>query len=237
MAIFKITFTIIFLPFFICGCKSQPLELEMVTEYGIFKYSARDKKQVEDLLQTCQENFDQISDQLKLENDRNITIEIYPDQTEYDKYVMDPGFKGSPAISGNRRIQLVSPVSRIRIDTISYHNRLKFLIHEYIHILLDQLENEPPIWLDEGLACYFGSYDFYHSVVKSHFEELKFFPEIEQLANQYYEIPAADVFSFLAVEYLVASGQFDTIDKIIRNPNIIKISKPDWMDFVKSRYE
>ena len=221
---------------FFTGCNSQTLPLSKATRYGTFKYTEYDKTSVEDIIKICDAQLNKISGDFKLKIDKNTIIEIYPSQTEYDRFIINPDLKGSPAISGNRVIQLVSPKSKIKIDTISYQNRLYFVIHEYVHIMLDQLDSPPPIYLDEGLACYYSSYDFYHSIIKEHFGEIKQMPTIEQLQNHYYEIPAADIFSFLVIDYLINSKK-EPISKILRQPAGILSENAQWIQYITARYQ
>jgi hypothetical protein len=231
-------FSILLLIFTFCsGCNSQTLPLSMETRYGTFKFSARDKTTIDDLSKTCDEYLYKISCDLELEINKNTIIEIYPNQAVYDNFIINPSLRGSPAISGNGIIQLVSPNAKIKIDSISYPHRLLFIIHEYVHLMVDQLESPPPTYLDEGLACYYGSYDFYHFIIKEHFGEIKLIPSIEQLQNQYYEIPAADIFSFLVVDYLINSYKKEPISSIIRQPDSIISENAHWTQYITDKYQ
>jgi hypothetical protein len=230
-------FTLVLVYTFCSGCNSQTLPISKATRYGTFKYTEHDKTSIDDLIRLCDEQLNNISCELKLDIDKNTIIEIYPNQSEYDKYIINPDLRGSPAISGNGIIQLVSPNSKIKIDTISYPNRLLFVIHEYVHLMVDQLESPPPTYLDEGLACYYGYYDFYHFIIKDHFGEIKLIPSIEQLQNQYYEIPAADIFSFLVVDYLINSYKKEPISSIIRQPDSIISENAHWTQYITDKYQ
>lgn len=218
------------------GCRSQTFTYSRITSYGTIKYTAHDSIIINDLIMVCDERLNDISNALRLRTDNSIIIEIFPDQQEYDKHIMNNELKGSPAISGNGRIQLVSPLSKIKIDTISYINRLLFLIHEYVHVLIDQVEPAPPIFIDEGLACYFGSYTFYHAIVEQNAEKFTFFPTIEQLKNHYEEIPAADVFSFLFIDFLLNSTDSLKVSSLLRNPDILESYNSKWIEFTRNKF-
>jgi hypothetical protein len=237
MTNYSIICTLILIHTFCSGCNSQSLLLSKATRYGTFKYTEQDKTSIDDFIRICDEQLTKISCDLKLEIDRNTIIEIYPNQTVYDSFIINPDLRGSPAISGNGIIQLVSPISKIKIDTISYPNRLLFIIHEYVHLMLDQLESPPPTYLDEGLACFYGSYDFYHSIIKEHFGEIKLIPSIEQLQKHYNEIPAADIFSFLVVDYLINSYKKGPISSIIRQPHSIISENANWIQYITDKYQ
>jgi hypothetical protein len=103
--------------------------------------------------------------------------------------------------------------------------------------MIDQLDSPPPTYLDEGLACYYGSLDFYQAVIKEHFREIKSFPSKEQLQSHYDEIPAADIFSFLVVDYLINSYKKESISSIIRHPDGLKIESSDWIQYITNKYQ
>lgn len=213
-------------------CKAQLLTDIKSTEFGTFKFSKQDKAVVDDLISTSGKNLRAIARTLRIEIDPNIMIEVYPNQNDYDQNIINSDLKGSPAISGNNKIQMVSPKSKIKLDTISYQNRLMFIIHEYVHLFFDKIEPSPPICLDEGLACYLGSYNFYKSIAVKYVRQLTQMPTITQLLENYYKIRAADLFSFLLVDFLVKSESLDRISTIIRNPQTIKERESEWTHYL-----
>src|SRR5512140_3369777 len=74
-----------------------------------------------------------------------IAIDVYPDQACYDRSVPDER-RGTPAVSGDWRIQMVSPRSAIRVSGIPYVARLEFVDHEIAHLVLNEINGSLPMW-------------------------------------------------------------------------------------------
>lgn len=90
----------------------------------------------------------------------------------------------------------------------------------------------PPIFLDEGLACYFGSFRFYRAIADKYLDQLNIKPTVDQLTNYYDKIPASDVFSFLFIDFLIKTEGQQYISTIIRVPQSLKSKNSDWVKFL-----
>lgn len=213
-------------------CQAQLLNNSRTTPYGIFKFSNQDSNAVNDLIQCCNKSLPVIADILKVKFDPNTIVEIFPNQTEYDRNIINYELAGSPAISENGKIQMVSPNAEIKVNYIPYPSRLMFVVHEYIHTCIDQIDPSLPMFLNEGLACYFGSYDFYRGVVEKYLVRLTFRPSIDQLLNHYNKIPGVDVYSFIFIDFLIKTeGQQDLL-VILKNHSSIKSRNSEWLKFL-----
>jgi hypothetical protein len=187
---------------------------------------------VNDLIKCCDINLPVIFDILKVEINPNTIVEVFPTQTEFDRNIINHELAGSPAISGYGKIQMVSPKAEIKIDKIPYQSRLMFIVHEYIHTCIDQINPSLPIFLNEGLACYYGSYDFYKGVVEIYLDQLTLKPSIDQLINNYYKIPGVDVYSFLFIDFLIKMEGLQNLPSILKNPTTIYSKTPEWFKFL-----
>jgi hypothetical protein len=175
-----------------------------------------------------------IADVLKIKIDKATIVEVFPNQAEYDRNIINEDLKGSPAISGYGKIQMVSPRAEIKIENIPYQSRLMFIVHEYVHLSIDQISKSLPIFLNEGLACYYGSNDFYRAVVEKYLSQLTYTPSIEQLINDYDKIPGADVYSFLFIDFLIKTEGQQNLISIIKDHSSIKSRNLDWLKFMDS---
>jgi hypothetical protein len=211
--------------------QAQLLNNTRTTPLGIFKFSDQDKESIDDLIQCCENNLPKIADILKVKYPKTL-IEVYPSQTEYDKNILNKSLKGSPAISGFGKIQMVSPKSAIRIDSIPYRDRLLFLIHEYVHICVDQISPTLPEFLNEGLACYFGSYNFYRTVIFKYQDQLNNKPTVDQLTYSYDKIPGIDVYAFLFIDFLIKTEGQQNLLETLKNHSSIRIKNYDWIKFL-----
>jgi len=219
------------------GCRSQQLNFTQMSQYGIFHYCEQDTQAVKDLLQCCATVLPGIAGDLNLTAPENISIEIYPTQNDYNRNIMNPALQNSPAISGNGKIQLVSPLAKIKIDNLTYEERLLLLVHEYVHILIDGLDPEPPLFIDEGIACYYSSYQFYKSAAAQYVKQINFIPTTSQLKDHYHELPAPDLFSFLFIDYLVQQQGKQILPAVLTQPQLLDdILNTGWLEFVKQHY-
>lgn len=223
---------------FQASCSSQILDYDKTTEFGQFKYSKNDLDTIDDLIKVCKDNLPGISTELNLKTDKSIVIEVYPNQEVYNENIINPDFKNSPAISGNGKIQIVSPHAKIRIDSLKYDERLMLLVHEYIHILIDKLDSPPPTFIDEGIASYYSSNNFYKSSAKKYVKRIGFIPTIEQLQNHYNKLPAPDLFSFLFIDFLVQSKGKSIIGEILRSHEFNSGSDMNetWKKYITDNY-
>ena len=71
----------------------------------------------------------------------------------FQRQFMNRAMRGYFALSGNGRIQIVSPANSGR-DALSYEDGVGVAVHEFVHLALDQIDPELPDWLEEGTAVY-----------------------------------------------------------------------------------
>lgn len=231
----KIIYTLFLLQI---NCSSQTLNYTKETKFGDFRYSKNDINTVNDLIKITEADLPGICDELSIKLDRSVTIEIYPSQEEYNRNIINPDLKNSPAISGNRRIQLVSPLAKIKIDSIKYEDRLLFLVHEYVHILIDNLDKAPPVFIDEGIASFYSSYGYYKSAAKKYVKQNNLIPDIQQLSEHYNGITAPDLFSFLFIDFMVQTKGRKVLKELLREsdfPADDDLNK-SWQRFIKQNY-
>ena len=221
-------------------CFSNTLNKSLRTKYGEFRYTETDQNTIKDLLKCCDKEIPSICSQLNIEFDLELVIEIYPNQEEYNKYIINPSSKNSPAISGNGIIQIISPLASLaaekKVGVFSYEEKLYFLIHEYAHVLINKISETVPICINEGAASYLSSYDFYMKMAQKYVRQLNFIPSVEQLISNYYELPAADLFSFLLIDFMVTGKDAVALSDLIRHPELIRSRNEGWIDYIKGKY-
>lgn len=238
---YKINLLIIFLLIGITNsCNSQKLDYSLDTKFGIVKYSVTDTGTVRDFLTTAENVIPSISNELGIDFDNSVVIEIYPDQESYNNSILEPDLKNSPAISGNFRIQLISPLAPLyaenKIGTIKYADRLSFFVHEYTHILLDKFEEPIPLCIDEGVASFYSSKEFYLDMALKYVRQINYIPSIEQLVSHYHEVPAPDLFSFLLIDFSIQKNGKENLPNLIRDPESIKQLNESWIEYIRGKY-
>lgn len=231
--------TVTFALFFLCACAAvKPTvstafasELPAGGDDFRFTYDSADESVVADYKAVLSLHCPRVRRDLQFSGTTHYSVEIYPDQRAYDAGLTDTSVIGSPACSGGGKISLVSPRSPIRVSGISNDQRLKMAVHEYAHLLVNEISPDAPIWLAEGIACYEGSEGAY---IEKGGAVSKALPVISFLAirDNYYDTPAADVYSFLAVRYIIDTYGLDELNRLLRSPGelegILDVSIPEF---------
>lgn len=224
----------------------QPVDqLKHQHRSGLFTYYSidRDSSTVREISSLMDSAYTVICSNLDLIYKHPVVVEVFPSQKSYDENIMNPQMRGTPAVSGNYKIQLVSPRSPIAIQGIPYIERLWFAVHEFAHLAIDQIPGDIPEWIDEGIACFEGSYKVY-SYICLHYYPKGELPTLESLTTSYHKIPAADIYSFSLVEFLInrfGRNMFNYYIRHSQNPEIVfntstrEIYK-GWNDYVATHY-
>jgi hypothetical protein len=138
---------------------------------------------------------------------------------------------------------MISPRSPIRVAGIPYSDRVLMAV---AHLFIDEINDRVPVWLDEGIASFEGGAEGYRRICElpAVANLLKSPPQIADLESSYYKLPAADVFSFTLVDYIISNHGIAALSELIRRPNeferILGGSKAElqsrWHGFVRTRY-
>jgi hypothetical protein len=183
-------------------------------------YTPEDKVAAQDVALELTRNLPRLRKELGYDYGHRVAVEIYPNQTEYDTHLMNAAVRGSPACSGNRTIQMVSPRSPIIVPGLPYESRLGMAVHELVHLFIDEINPRTPVWLDEGIASYEGGADGYRKICKipAIAAIIVHLPSSTALESKYEELKAADVISFTFVDFVVSTRGMGALRALLRNP-------------------
>jgi hypothetical protein len=179
-----------------------------------------DRAAAEDVASAIQKYQDNICSQLQVDCQFTVSVEIFPDQAKFDKNVMNPQMRGYYAISGERKIQMVSPNIAPTQLRIPYDERVLISVHEYTHLALNETNLDLPDWLAEGAAVYLGPHRLYDEACQRSFP-LDRVPRLQTLIEAYPSIPAADLFAYTLVRYIAETDGMETLNRLIRSPSDI----------------
>lgn len=179
-----------------------------------------DRSAAEDVASAINKHRDSICDQLQVDCRFSVSVEIFPDQASFDQNVMNPQMRGYYAISGERKIQMVSPNIPPTQPQIPYNERVLISVHEYTHLALNETNLDLPDWLAEGAAVYLGPHRLYDEACRRRFP-LDRVPRLQTLMEAYPSIPAADLFAYTLVRYIVDTHGIETLNQLIRSPSDI----------------
>lgn len=238
MKIFLILISLFFLSNFQCN-ESDSLTKKKEDEIFVYQYEKKDSEAANDIKTVLNKNYQKVCADLDYMYTYKIQVKIYPDQQIYDESLIDRALIGSPAYSGSRKMHLVSPKSPIKIPGIPYEDRLLMAVHEFVHLMVDEINNGLPVWLDEGIACYEGSSNMYEYFCRLYMPELPFVP-LNDLEENYYKISGADLYSYSAVRFIIEKYGFNKLNHLIKNPEnfekILSVTKDqfnkEWYSFI-----
>jgi len=214
-------------------------QADIFTIYGV----EADQQAVLDVAEVLQEQAIQVNHALGYDYRDPITVEIFPDQESLDQYGMNPDMKGYYAYSGNHLIQMVSPRKPTIHQEIDYSQRVGIAVHEYVHLVNNVINPTMPPWLNEGVAIYMGPHELYAYVCQNifPFEQIPPFRELEQ---SYDSVPAADLFAYALVDFIIHEYGQENLNLLIRNPDRLEVIlgtarsefERHWREYMKLHY-
>lgn len=206
-----------------CGSDLQS-EPSVTSEPNLFKVVGHDIPQnvVQDVANELARYGPEICRLLDHRCTNQVLVEVFPSQEALDQQGMNPEMQGYYAYSGRGIIQMVSPLQPIPGLETEYADRLQIAVHEYVHLVNDEINPAMPLWLDEGVAVYTAPHQLYETVTRRSFP-FEMVPRIEQLEESYETVPAADLFAFSLVEFIAAEYGQEKVNKLIRSPESIEL--------------
>ncbi len=138
-----------------CGTLPNNEWLQRKDESLIFRYKPRDEQLMEQLLPKIINDIDSFQRSLGFYPLIKGEIIIAPDQKYYRSVIA--GFSGiiefseAVYIPAERRIYIRNPR-----DLRDFSRLRKIILHEYIHLFLDSIYYNVPLWFHEGMAVFFS---------------------------------------------------------------------------------
>jgi hypothetical protein len=169
-----------------------------------------------------------------------VQVELFASQADFDAHTMNPDYRGFYAISGQGKIQMVTPSTASAGHDIPYEERVHIAVHEFVHLALDQIDPNLPNWIDEGTAVYLGPHDLYDKALQRGFSAERL-PGLPNLVESYDSVPAADLFAYTLVRFIVDRGGLDRLNALLRSAEereqyIEQGQDAEWQRFLKQAY-
>lgn len=202
-----------------------------------------DRQTAQDILTALQNNSEQICAVLNAKCLFPVIVEIYPDQGSFDTHVMNPEMRGFFAISGEpHTIQMVSPANPAP-HNISYDDGVSVVIHEFVHLIVDEINPYIPTWLDEGTAIYVGPHGPYTIACQEAFP-FGYVPSFHQLEYDYNGTPAPDLFAYTVADFIVQEYGMESLNLLLRTPENLEdmlgvpreTFEESWHHFIAAQY-
>jgi hypothetical protein len=179
-----------------------------------------------------------VCDALEIPCDFPVAVEVFADQDAFDRGVMNPEMRGYYALSGDGRIQMVSPANSGR-DELSYEDGVGVAVHEFVHLALDQIAPDLPDWLEEGTAVYLGPHTVYDRACRQQLAGVDL-PPLADLRYRYSDVPAADLFAYTLVASIAGDDGYEALNALLHAPEAIEATlarstaevEAEWRTFV-----
>ncbi len=205
--------------------------------YGV----AKDARAIADINEALAAEGVRVRTDLAHPGEFPVTVLVYPDQAGFDRAV--PTMAGFFACSGARRIQMVSPRSAGLHVSLTYADGVLIAVHEYVHLVLNEIDPSMPIWLNEGTACYIGPHELYSRACRSHFP-WTLVPTFHCLRDDYHAVEAADLFAYAAVDFVAAEHGRDGLNMLLRGSGSVEealgMSEAEfddrWQSYMRQHY-
>ncbi|MFF2480454.1 hypothetical protein [Paenibacillus sp. NPDC058071] len=203
------------------ACKSDAgrLPLKQETAHAGF-YSPNDNsnESVASLAEVFEENYERLADLFRYTAEDKTIVHVYTDRNAFRKMI---GRDTEGTYDGRDRMIKVYTPADLSDEGVKRHYNEQ-LVHEFVHQIIQQLS--PDVgkvkWLDEGTAYYASGQLEEEMQRKTAYYDI---PTLQQFADPGYfdqEGGAAYFYSGLVVKYIADTYGVDTLNEIIRQPDL-----------------
>ncbi|MCA1076463.1 hypothetical protein K9O30_22695 [Clostridium bowmanii] len=132
--------------------KDYKLNLRKETQHFIIYYTEIDKPCLDTVSDVLENNYNRIAIIYKQQLQEKLTIEIHSDINQLHIAL---GFPNAPDwIRGGIGIDKIVIASPLNPPPGSqFNNVLNTAVHEFVHIIVNKINDDTPRWLNEGIAC------------------------------------------------------------------------------------
>lgn len=229
--------------------KDYKLNLRKETQNFIICYTQFDKKCIDKVYNVLEDNYNRITNNLNKQLNEKLTIEIHPDHNELH---MALGFPNAPdwvrGGIGVGKIVIASPLNPP--PGSDFYNVLNTAVHEFVHIIVNKINENTPRWLDEGIACYEAKDNNENWIIKTVKNGLA-----NDIVPTFKDLDTGDDFetffkydgyqySYTIVESIIKLFGYDKLCNLIKEPNsfvdVFGITEDElhneWIDYIKMNY-
>jgi hypothetical protein len=232
------------------GQSDDTIELRNETEHFQFYCVQSDAECLEDLAEALEENYSNITTDLKVDLDFKVKVHVYKDIDTFHKYT---GRTDAPdwvvGTAYGNGIEMVSPLNPG--GTHNYDSLIKVVVHEFTHVLINNITSSGimvPLWLHEGVATYEAKqtdqlYELGKWVKRNKIpslDTLESYSSYDTMSeNKLYP------FSYTIVEYIIDEYGIEKLNDFIRSPSeysdAFGVNKNEfeqaWKEYLKEKYE
>lgn len=229
--------------------KGYKLNLRKETQHFIVYYTEFDKRCIDKVSEVLENSYNRITNNFNQQLHEKLIIEIHPDHNQLHIAL---GFPNAPdwvrGGVGIGKIVIASPLNPPAGS--EFYNVLNTAVHEFVHIIVNKINDNTPRWLNEGIACYEAKDNNENWIIKTvknglvnniipTFKDLDTGKDFETFFNR-----NGYQYSYTIVESIIKLFGYDKLHKLIKSPKsfeeIFGITEDElqdkWSDYIKENY-
>ena len=229
--------------------KDYKLNLRKETQHFIIHYTEFDKRCIDKVSDVLENSYNRITSTFNQQLQEKLIIEIHPDHNQLHIAL---GFPNAPEwVRGGLGIGKIVIASPLNPPPGSeFHNVLNTAVHEFVHIIVNKINENTPRWLNEGIACYEAKDNNENWIIKTVKNGLA-----NDIVPTFKDLDTGDDFetffkydgyqySYTIVESIIKLFGYDKLCNLIKEPNsfvdVFGITEDElhneWIDYIKMNY-
>ncbi len=205
-----------------CGAKNKSTvatddvrELRRESEHFEFYLIEKDTKCLDDLEKNLEDNYEKISENLRVTLKSKIKVNIYPSIEEFHS---NAGISNPEdwmvGVAKEDEILMVSPLNPGKVH--NYEGLMQVVVHEFTHILVGKINSSTDTYLNEGIAVVESKQidkNMKRWLKKASKEDK--LPRIEEMRNNLFGLKQPYCFAGGFMDFLVNEYGYDKVVEII----------------------
>ncbi|AUM98328.1 hypothetical protein CF060_12305 [Clostridium botulinum] len=229
--------------------KDYKLNFKKETQHFIIHYTEFDKTCIDKVSDVLENSYNRITNRLNQQLQEKLIIEVNPDRNQLHIAL---GFPNAPDwIRGGLGIGKIVIASPLNPPPGSqFYNVLNTVVHEFVHIIVNKINEDTPRWLNGGIACYEAKDNDENWIRKTVRNEL-----VNNMIPTFKDLDTGEDFetffkrngyqySYTIVESIINLFGYDKLRNLIKSPNsfveIFSITEDKlqdkWIDYIKVNY-
>jgi hypothetical protein len=229
--------------------KDYKLNLRKETNHFIIDYTEFDQLCIAKVSEVLEDNYDRITTNFKQQLEEKLIIELHPDHKQLHIAL---GFPDAPDwVRGGLGIGKIAIASPLNPPPGSeFHNVLNTAVHEFVHIIVNRINENTPRWLNEGIAGYEAKDNNENWIIKTvksgllnntvpNFNDLDTGDDFETFFNR-----DGYQYSYTIVEAIVNLFGYNKLCSLIKSPSnyvaTLGVTEAElqhmWIDYIKKNY-
>lgn len=229
--------------------KDYKLNLSKETQHFIIYYTEIDGACIDKVSEVLENSYNRITINLKQQLQEKLTIELHSDLKQLHIAL---GLSNAPdwirGGLGMGKIIIASPLNPP--PGSEFDNVLNTAVHEFVHIIVNKINDSTPRWLNEGIASYEAKDNNENWIIKTvkngllnntlpSFKDLDTGDDFETFFNR-----NGYQYSYTIVESIINLFGYDKLHNLIKSPNnfvqVFGITENElhhkWTEYIKINY-